>query len=99
MSWDEWEQLKAGAAGTSDTAGTSSTHMRLNQLEDQGSASEGELVVYQDDLGAVGHEAFILYDQLRKEADIAGASPDKAGAGSTAQSAAALRRHPLSERA
>jgi hypothetical protein len=87
MAWDEWEQSKANVAGTPGT------HMRLNQLADQGSASGGDLVVHQDDLGAVGHEAFILYDQLHKEADIAGASPDKAGVGSTAQSAAALKSH------
>lgn len=86
MAWDEWEQSKANVAGTSGT------HMRLNQAADQGSAG-GDLVVHQDDLGAVGHEAFILYDQLHKEADIAGAGAERTGVGSTAQSAAALKSH------
>lgn len=36
------------------------------------SGSSHDLVVTQDDLGAVGHEAFILHDQLRKRTDIAG---------------------------
>ncbi|MFG2877788.1 hypothetical protein ACGFYU_22785 [Streptomyces sp. NPDC048337] len=36
------------------------------------SGSSPDLVVTQDDLGAVGHEAFILHDQLRKKTDIAG---------------------------
>ncbi len=35
------------------------------------SGSSPDLVVTQDDLGAVGHEAFILHDQLRKKTDIA----------------------------
>ncbi|MGW0365283.1 hypothetical protein [Streptomyces sp. NPDC002990] len=30
-----------------------------------------DLVVTQDDLGSVGHEAFIIHDQLRKKTDIA----------------------------
>ncbi|MDQ1049010.1 hypothetical protein [Streptomyces sp. V4I2] len=88
MAWDEWEQLK------SDAAQRSSTQMQLNQLPaDRGGSGDGDLVVNQDDLGAVGHEAFILYEDLRREADIAGASPNKDGAGSTAQAAASLKSH------
>ncbi|WP_405859015.1 hypothetical protein [Streptomyces sp. NBC_00090] len=45
------------------------------------------LVVTQDDLGAVGHEAYLLHEQLREEADIAGVGSDKSGEGSTAQAA------------
>ncbi|MFI1281844.1 hypothetical protein ACH4U5_14015 [Streptomyces sp. NPDC020858] len=41
-----------------------------------------DLVVTQDDLGAVGHEAFIVHGQLRKKADMA-------GTGATARAAAA----------
>ncbi|MFD9218527.1 hypothetical protein ACFWDI_00495 [Streptomyces sp. NPDC060064] len=55
MAWDEWEQLKAQAAEKG------STGMRLNQLPaDAGGGGQGDFVAYQDDLGAVGHEAFIL---------------------------------------
>ncbi|MFJ4633078.1 hypothetical protein [Streptomyces sp. NPDC088847] len=86
MAWEEWEQLKSQAAERQ------STHMRLNQLApDGGGGGSGDLVVQQDDLGAVGHEAHILYDDIRSGADIAGAGAGKDGAGSTAQAASALK--------
>ncbi|MFG3230652.1 hypothetical protein ACGFZG_02845 [Streptomyces antibioticus] len=51
MAWDEWEQLK------SETSEGGTTGTRLNQFPvDQGGGS-GDLVVNQDDLGAVGHDA------------------------------------------
>ncbi|MFJ8006503.1 hypothetical protein [Streptomyces fagopyri] len=88
MAWDEWEKLKA------DAARRSTTHMRLNQLPaEPGGGGGADLVVDQDDLGAVGHEAFVLYGELHRTTDIAGAGADKAGAGSTTQSAAALKSH------
>jgi hypothetical protein len=89
MAWDEWEQLK------SEAAERGSTHMRLNQLapDGGGGGGGGDLVVRQDDLGAVGHEAHILYDDLRKEADISAAGAGQDGAGSTAQAATALKSH------
>lgn len=37
-----------------------------------GSGSPYDLVVTQDDLGAVGHEAFVVHGELRKKSDIAG---------------------------
>ncbi|MES4905230.1 MULTISPECIES: hypothetical protein [unclassified Streptomyces] len=98
MSFDsEWSQLKA------DAAGQQSAHTRLNQLaatgggggggggEDGGKASD--LIVHQDDLGAVGHEAFVLHGQLQKAADIAGAGAGEDGVGSSMQSAKALSDH------
>ncbi|MGW4669820.1 hypothetical protein [Streptomyces sp. NPDC004324] len=88
MAWDEWEKLKA------DAARRSTTHMRLNQVPaDPGGGGGADLVVNQDDLGAVGHEAFVLYGELHRTTDIAGAGADKAGAGSTMQAAAALKAH------
>ncbi|WP_330460157.1 hypothetical protein OIB37_26770 [Streptomyces sp. NBC_00820] len=90
MAWDEWEQLKAQAAERP------STHTRLNQLAPDGGGGgggTGDLVVYQDDLGAVGHEAHLLYDDVRSQADIAGAGAGSGGAGSTAQAASALKSH------
>lgn len=66
MAWDEWEQLKAEAAG----GGTA--HMQLNQL-DPGSgpvrpapdpAQYGDLKVNQSDLGKIGTNAFKLYNDL-----------------------------------
>ncbi|WP_323181589.1 hypothetical protein [Streptomyces sp. NBC_00572] len=45
------------------------------------------LVVAQDDLGAVGHEAYLLHEQLREEPDIAGVGSDKSGEGATVQAA------------
>jgi hypothetical protein len=90
MAWEEWEQLKA------QSAERQSPHMRLNQLAPEGGGgggTTGDLVVRQDDLGAVGHEANILYDGLRKAADIAGAGAGKDGVGSTMQAAATLKSH------
>ena len=89
MAWDEWEQLKSQAAAKQPTG------MRLNQLpaEPGGSGDQSGLRVNQDDLGAVGHEAYILHDHLRKQADIAGMGMDKDGSGSTMQAGAALKSH------
>ncbi|MFF4843863.1 hypothetical protein [Streptomyces collinus] len=89
MAWDEWEQLKAKAADQQ------STHMRLNQLPADGGGGSpqgaGDLVVRQDDLGAVGHEANILYDDVKSQADIAAGSGG--GAGATTQAATTLKSH------
>ncbi|KUN76011.1 hypothetical protein AQJ66_35285 [Streptomyces bungoensis] len=86
MAWDEWEQIKAARA-----AGPKSPHMRLNHVPaDDGGGGSGDLVVYQDDLGAVGHEANLLYDDVKSQADIAAAG---SGTGSTMQAAAALKSH------
>lgn len=89
MAWDEWEQLKA------DAAQNGSTGMELNQLAagGGGGGAQGDLVVNQDDLGAVGHDAFTLYQDLHAGTDIAGAGMDKHGAGSTMQAAASLTSH------
>ena len=89
MAWDEWEQLKSAAAEKH------SARMRLNHLPDAGSGGGGgaDLVVHQDDLGAVGHEAFILHGRLSKQGDIAAAGSGKGSEGSTMQAAAALKSH------
>jgi hypothetical protein len=69
--------------------------MRLNQLPtDSGGSSaggQGDLVVHQDDLGAVGHEAFVLHGRLHDNVNMAAAGADGAGNGSTAQAASALK--------
>ncbi|MFJ8133603.1 hypothetical protein [Streptomyces hydrogenans] len=69
MGWDEWEQLKSSAAERD------SAKMQLNGLppEDRpnaGSASGGFLKVDQQDLAAIGNEAFKLYNRLWKEARV-----------------------------
>lgn len=90
MAWDEWEQLKTEAAQRR------STQMQLNQLRADGGGGggvSGDLVVYQDDLGAVGHDAFVLCEDIRKGADIAGAGANREGAGSSIQAAASLKSH------
>ncbi|WP_018492169.1 MULTISPECIES: hypothetical protein [unclassified Streptomyces] len=48
-------------------------------------------MVHQDDLGAVGSEAFRVHGALRKRADLAGAGADKSGVGTTARAAAELQ--------
>ncbi|WP_327284781.1 MULTISPECIES: hypothetical protein [unclassified Streptomyces] len=87
MAWNEWENAKAEAVAQRQVS------MRLNQLPGgpAGSSGEADLVVHQDDLGDVGHEAFALHGKLQKEADIAGAGSNPEGAGSTMQAAAALK--------
>lgn len=88
MTWDEWEKAKAA------TSEGRAARTQLNQAA-PGGAGDSDLVVHQDDLGAVGHEAFILHGELKKKADIAGTGADKSGSGSTMQAAAALKSHNL----
>lgn len=91
MAWEEWEEAKAAAAAR-EGAG-----MRLNQAGASGHGGSGtaDLVVRQDDLGAVGHEAFILHGELSKKADIAAAGSGNEASGSTMRAAAALKSHHL----
>jgi hypothetical protein len=86
--WEEWEKAKAAASAGG------STRVQLNQTAPV-DAGDADLVVHQDDLGAVGHEAFILHGELKKKADIAGAGADKNGSGSTMQAASSLKSHHL----
>ncbi|MGW7139560.1 hypothetical protein [Streptomyces xanthophaeus] len=85
MVWDEWEKAKGDAAGERQVS------MRLNQVTSGPGGGQADLVVHQDDLGEVGHEAFLLHGQLQKQADIAGAGADGSGSGSTMQAAASLK--------
>ncbi|MGY0058414.1 hypothetical protein ACWY4P_17980 [Streptomyces sp. LZ34] len=92
MTFDsEWAEL-VSAAREKQSVG-----MRLNKAEPGagGSGANHDLVVHQDDLGAVGHEAFEVHGMLHKKADIAGAGIDKSGAGSTAQAAKELSTRQL----
>ncbi|MGP3988618.1 hypothetical protein [Streptomyces sp. 3N207] len=90
----EWTQLKAGQE-------PQETRMQLNHALPAdgagGGAASGEpvLVVHQDDLGAVGHEAFKLHGALRKKADIANAGRGKGDMCSTASAAKELSSHHL----
>ncbi|WP_411074495.1 hypothetical protein [Streptomyces sp. cmx-4-7] len=86
MAWDEWDRAKA------DVTARQQASMRLDQLPgDPGGNRQADLVVNQDDLGAVGHQAFMLHSKLQKEADIVGVGADTEGVGSTMQAAAALK--------
>ncbi|QIB43835.1 hypothetical protein [Streptomyces aureoverticillatus] len=61
MTWDEWEQLKAAAAqGHADRT-------RLNSVT--GPSTAADLVVHDDELGALGGIAYRLRDRLRKDSD------------------------------
>ncbi|MFJ8824351.1 hypothetical protein ACIREE_21510 [Streptomyces sp. NPDC102467] len=80
MAWDEWEQLKA------DAAGRQSTHMQLNQLDGgggEGGASAlpgktGDLHVENADLAKIGGHAHTLYNQLWDKARVSIPSSDTA---------------------
>lgn len=65
MALDEWEQIRA--EGTQRQP----TQMQLNQFDGGPGASGGaaDLVVNKDDLGAVGHEAYVLYGRLSRDGD------------------------------
>ncbi|WP_433548330.1 hypothetical protein ACQPZG_27185 [Streptomyces sp. CA-294286] len=82
MAWNEWESLKSAKAVASPGAGTGG-----------GGGARGDLVAHQDDLGAVGHEAFVLHRSLSRQADVSGAGLDRSGACSTSQAAASLKSH------
>lgn len=92
MTWSEWERLKA------ETAAGRQDGLRLDRADDGpapgpgGGGARSDLVAHQDDLGAVGHDAFVLHDRLSKQVDIAGAGTDRDGAGSSMQAAQALKR-------
>ncbi|MFJ8846512.1 hypothetical protein ACIRFF_26845 [Streptomyces cyaneofuscatus] len=86
---EEWAGLVSAAKERQQAVG-----VRLNQLDPgpggPSGGSQHDLVVKQDDLGAVGHEAFRLHSELRKRADIAGAGSGKGESGSTALAAKEL---------
>ncbi|GHJ36394.1 hypothetical protein [Streptomyces sp. TS71-3] len=66
MAWDEWEQLKAEAAGRH------SARMELNSVPVDGGSSTppgGDLQVSQKDLAAVGDAAYKLYNDFNKYSD------------------------------
>jgi hypothetical protein len=84
---EEWRQLVAGAKDR-QVAGTQLNSAHAGPGAD--GPSGGDLVVQQDDLGAVGNEAYTLHGGLHKKADIAGSGADKDGAGSTARAAREL---------
>jgi hypothetical protein len=60
-------------------------------------AGDSDLLVHQNDLGAVGHEAFILHAELKKKADVAGTGADKNGSGCLLTSLPVTRRRPSGE--
>jgi hypothetical protein len=84
---DEWARISA------DAAQRQPRQMQLNQLPGSRGGGSGDLVVNQDDLGAVGNEAYRLHARLQKKADIAAAGADKGGAGSSEQAASELSGH------
>jgi hypothetical protein len=78
---EEWNRLR----------GEATTHMRLNQdAGDSPGTKSGDLIVYQDDLGRVGHEAFLLHDRLKKAGDLTRGAKDE---GSTTKAASVLSTH------
>ncbi|PJE98476.1 hypothetical protein CUT44_07145 [Streptomyces carminius] len=66
MSFDEeWAALVAKASAQD------SNRMRLNNADPGGGGGTSDLTVVQDELGAIGHEAFELFGRLRKDGDTA----------------------------
>lgn len=84
MAWNEWEQLKAGARAAGEEAGRSGgvgagtgagseAGTGAGSGAGAGAGTRADLVAHQNDLGAVGHEAYVLHGALLQQADIAGA--------------------------
>ncbi|QCW78099.1 hypothetical protein EQG64_13845 [Streptomyces sp. S6] len=67
MAWDEWEQLK------SDAAARDSSRMQLNEAAATGggSATDGDLVVHDDELGKMGNTAYELRQKFAVDSDLA----------------------------
>ncbi|MBC9719146.1 hypothetical protein H9Y04_42210 [Streptomyces sp. TRM66268-LWL] len=66
MAWEEWEQLKA------DAAGRQQTQMQLNQLPAEGGGGGGkDLVVRDNELGKLGNMAYDLRERFRVDSDLA----------------------------
>lgn len=80
---DEWAELKGTAAEK-----TASMQLAGATGSPQGGeADSGELVVHKDDLGKVGHEAFLLHGRLQKAGDV---THGERGPGATVEAASAL---------
>lgn len=77
MAWDEWEQLKAQAADRH------SARMQLNQYpgDQGGDGTQGDLVVGQTDLEAVGKAAHNLFDDFTSHSGHARVSSEAAAGG------------------
>ncbi|MEU8548869.1 hypothetical protein AB0C81_18065 [Streptomyces roseoverticillatus] len=75
----EWAQHKADASTRLDSASAG-----------PGGGGAAGLVVHADDLGAVGHEAYLLHEGLRKAGDVARGA--EGGEGNTANAVAELKR-------
>ncbi|MFI7243636.1 hypothetical protein [Streptomyces qinglanensis] len=91
---EEWTHLKSAARDRSQD----SPHMQLNgyNTENRGSpngAYAPDLTVYQNDLGAVGHDAFELHRKIQKAADIDGKGVDESGRSTTDRAARELDQH------
>ncbi|MGH4033908.1 hypothetical protein ACQB60_33815 [Actinomycetota bacterium Odt1-20B] len=68
MAWDEWEKLKA------DAAGRQAERMQLNQLPAErgdGSGGDKDLVVHDNELGRLGNMAYDLRERFRGDSDFA----------------------------
>ncbi|WP_199551635.1 hypothetical protein [Streptomyces sp. N35] len=71
MSWNEWEQLKADAAGRQEE------RTQLNQLPAEGGGGSGgggggkDLVVRDNELGKLGNLAYDLRERFRTDSDLA----------------------------
>ncbi|WP_369201710.1 hypothetical protein [Streptomyces sp. PU-14G] len=89
---EEWAHLKstaqANATPSMELAGTEAK---------SGTAGDGtyapNLTVYQDDLGTVGHDAYVLHRKLQKCADIDSAGLDGSGRSTTDRAARELDGH------
>ncbi|MZD03532.1 hypothetical protein GTW43_00315 [Streptomyces sp. SID5785] len=81
MAWDEWQQLKA------DAAGRQSTRMQLNHVDGEPPmpSQTGDLKVKNGDLSKIGSHAHTLYNQLWDKARVSIPSSDTAAGDLTGQ--------------
>lgn len=91
----EWAQHKQQAEDQS--VGTQLNGRPANNgasgADSGGGGEESGLVVAQDDLGAIGSDAFTLHRKLKKSGDIAGAHANSRGTGASMRAAQSLSSH------
>ncbi|MFF8281994.1 hypothetical protein ACF1DY_12135 [Streptomyces albus] len=89
---EEWARLKSDAQHNAPPGMQLAGYNTENRQSPDG-AYTPDLTVHQDDLGAVGHDAFVLHRKLQKSADIDGAGLDGSGRSTTDRAARELDEH------
>jgi hypothetical protein len=80
VAWNEWQHLQSAPSLRGAPVASAP-------------GPRADLVAHQDDLGAVGHEAYLLHAALLRHADVAGHGATPSAACTSTRAATALTRH------